>query len=89
VVDRDRARNSRESALLAAAPPPREGPLLRPCATTGHLPRWRIVEPLLRLIPRPVRNAAYDLVARHRYRIAGMVDACPIPPPEWRDRFLA
>lgn len=54
-----------------------------------RLPRWRLVAPLLRLVPRSVRDAAYDLVARHRYRIAGTVDACPIPPPEWRDRFLA
>jgi predicted DCC family thiol-disulfide oxidoreductase YuxK len=54
-----------------------------------RLPRWWIVAPFLRLVPRSIRDAAYDLVARHRYRIAGTVDACPIPPAEWRDRFLA
>lgn len=49
---------------------------------------WRILL-FFALVPRPVRDWAYDLFARWRYRIFGRYDACPVPPPEVRDRFLA
>ena len=44
---------------------------------------------LLRAIPRPLRDAVYDSVARNRYRWFGKKDACPLPRPEWQERFLA
>ncbi|OAZ42183.1 thiol-disulfide oxidoreductase DCC family protein [Paenibacillus polymyxa] len=42
------------------------------------------------LIPRFVRNAAYNWVARNRYRWFGKdeEDQCQIPPPEIRKRFF-
>jgi predicted DCC family thiol-disulfide oxidoreductase YuxK len=40
------------------------------------------------LIPRPLRDAAYDAFARNRYRWFGRKDACRIPSPEERARFL-
>ena len=43
---------------------------------------------LLRVVPRPLRDAAYDYVARNRYRWFGRKQACPAPDPEMRDRFL-
>ncbi|UYV13187.1 MAG: DCC1-like thiol-disulfide oxidoreductase family protein [Phycisphaera sp.] len=30
-------------------------------------------------IPRPIRDAAYRFIARHRYRVFGRVDACGLP----------
>ncbi len=42
----------------------------------------------LRLIPRVVRDAAYDAFARFRYRLFGRFESCPAPPPGVRDRFL-
>ena len=48
--------------------------------------------PLLRvlgIVPRPVRDFFYDRLANNRYRIFGRVDACMLPPPEVRARFLA
>ena len=42
----------------------------------------------LRVIPRPLRDWVYDRVARSRYRIFGKLDACPVPAPEHRTRFL-
>ncbi|MEO5762761.1 MAG: DCC1-like thiol-disulfide oxidoreductase family protein [Vicinamibacteria bacterium] len=42
----------------------------------------------LRIFPRFLRNAVYDLVARWRYRIFGRFDACPLPSPATRARFL-
>lgn len=42
----------------------------------------------LRLAPRFIRDAAYRLVARSRYRIFGRFDACPLPTPATRAKFL-
>lgn len=40
------------------------------------------------LVPRFIRDAAYDLVARKRYRWFGKRDACMVPTLELRERFL-
>jgi predicted DCC family thiol-disulfide oxidoreductase YuxK len=40
------------------------------------------------LLPRPVRDTAYALVARHRHRLTGGGPRCLVPPPEVRERFL-
>ncbi len=42
------------------------------------------------IIPRPVRDRVYDWVARHRFRWFGSYppEACPLPAPEFRQRFL-
>lgn len=42
---------------------------------------------IYRIIPRPIRDWGYDLVARNRYRWFGQ-QICFIPPPEQRHRFL-
>ena len=50
--------------------------------------RWRLISALLRIIPRPIRDAAYDLVARLRHRLFRRLDgACPIGAPGERARF--
>lgn len=49
---------------------------------------WPAAAFLLRLIPHPVCDWGYDLVARHRYRLFGRYEACPLPSPESRSRFL-
>ena len=51
------------------------------------LPRWRWVR-LLRLVPKPLRDAAYDLVARNRYRIFGRYEECFVPDAELRARVM-
>ncbi|MFT3762093.1 MAG: thiol-disulfide oxidoreductase DCC family protein [Pseudoxanthomonas sp.] len=48
---------------------------------------WRIAA-MGRLAPRFVRDPLYRLVARNRYRWFGRHDACRIPGPSERDRFL-
>ena len=40
------------------------------------------------LIPRGLRDAAYRWIARNRYRWFGRMQACPVPSPELRARFL-
>ena len=42
----------------------------------------------LRAVPRLLRDPAYDLIARNRYRIFGRTDLCMVPAPEVRSRFL-
>jgi predicted DCC family thiol-disulfide oxidoreductase YuxK len=49
---------------------------------------WPIVAAIARLIPRPVRESAYRLIARWRYRIWGRHAICPIPTSEERRHFL-
>jgi predicted DCC family thiol-disulfide oxidoreductase YuxK len=48
---------------------------------------WRLAT-ALRVVPRPLRDAAYDFIARRRYRWYGRLDACPMPPASERDRFI-
>jgi predicted DCC family thiol-disulfide oxidoreductase YuxK len=43
----------------------------------------------LRLLPRFLRDTLYRIVARHRYRWFGKFETCPLPRPEWRDRFIS
>lgn len=42
----------------------------------------------LRLIPRPIRDGLYNLVARHRYRVFGQEIACGIGDPKLTDRVV-
>jgi predicted DCC family thiol-disulfide oxidoreductase YuxK len=42
----------------------------------------------LALVPRPLRDAAYDLVARRRYRWFGRQAECPLPTPDLARRFI-
>jgi predicted DCC family thiol-disulfide oxidoreductase YuxK len=53
----------------------------------SHLPRWRWTRALLH-IPKPLRDAVYDLVARNRYRIFGKFDECFIPEKDMRTRVV-
>ncbi|MFN3597159.1 MAG: thiol-disulfide oxidoreductase DCC family protein [Rubricoccaceae bacterium] len=52
-----------------------------------HLRGWRWAG-TLRAVPRPLRDAVYGFVARHRYRVFGKEDACPVPTPALRARLL-
>jgi predicted DCC family thiol-disulfide oxidoreductase YuxK len=40
------------------------------------------------VVPKPIRDLAYRLFAKHRYRLFGKQDACMMPTPEVRARFL-
>lgn len=50
---------------------------------------WSWSAALLRIVPRAVRDAIYTWIARHRYRWFGRdEEACLVPAPELRARFL-
>jgi predicted DCC family thiol-disulfide oxidoreductase YuxK len=55
--------------------------------TLSLLPGWGWTRALL-LVPRPVRDTLYNLVARNRYRIFGKYDACFVPDAEMRARVM-
>ena len=48
---------------------------------------WPLAYGLI-VVPRPIRDALYDAVARRRYRWFGRQDQCMIPSPSIRQRFL-
>jgi predicted DCC family thiol-disulfide oxidoreductase YuxK len=48
---------------------------------------WRVAT-LGKVFPRRVRDGIYGLVARNRYRVFGKYDACLLPSPETRAKFL-
>jgi predicted DCC family thiol-disulfide oxidoreductase YuxK len=48
---------------------------------------WRLAE-ILRVVPRFLRDWAYDQFARYRYRLFGRHQTCPVPDPAVRERFL-
>jgi predicted DCC family thiol-disulfide oxidoreductase YuxK len=49
---------------------------------------WRVLE-VFWLVPRPLRDWAYDFLARYRYALFGRFDGPPPPPDETGSRFLA
>lgn len=40
------------------------------------------------VVPKPLRDLAYKLFAKNRYRLFGKQDTCMMPTPEVRARFL-
>lgn len=48
---------------------------------------WRLAG-CFYIFPKFFRDWVYDGVARVRYKWFGKYDACPLPPVEWRSRFL-
>jgi len=55
---------------------------LEACGGPGRFLAW------VRFIPRPLRDGAYRLIARLRYRLFGGWSDRPLPRPEWEDRFI-
>ena len=49
---------------------------------------WTILGVAGMIVPRPVRNLFYRLVATNRYRMFGKADTCMLPTPAYRARFL-
>jgi predicted DCC family thiol-disulfide oxidoreductase YuxK len=48
---------------------------------------WKLLL-MFRIIPRPIRDFFYDLVAKYRYKLFGKYDSCMLPSPDVRSRFL-
>ena len=48
---------------------------------------WKLIA-MLRFIPNFIRNPIYRIVARNRYTWFGKFESCPLPKPEWKNRFI-
>jgi predicted DCC family thiol-disulfide oxidoreductase YuxK len=48
---------------------------------------WRLLAAFL-LVPAPLRDPFYQVIAAIRHRVAGRSLACELPPPELRDRMI-
>jgi len=59
---------------------------LAACAEVGG--GWGVVA-WLRVVPAWLRDPAYKVVARARYRLFGIYRPTPLPEPEWEKRFIA
>jgi predicted DCC family thiol-disulfide oxidoreductase YuxK len=55
--------------------------------TLSLLPGWGWAHALF-LVPKPVRDTVYNLVARNRYRIFGKYDECFVPDADMRARVM-
>ena len=51
------------------------------------LPGWRFSGAFL-AVPKPLRDAVYNLIARNRYRIFGKFDSCIVPDADLRARVI-
>ena len=49
---------------------------------------WSASSSISKIVPRPLRDVVYKLVATNRYRMFGKFDACMLPDPSQRSRFL-
>jgi predicted DCC family thiol-disulfide oxidoreductase YuxK len=54
--------------------------------TVGDIAPWH--RRALRWTPRVLRELGYGFVARVRYEVWGKLDACRVPTPDQRERFL-
>ncbi|MGM0875530.1 MAG: thiol-disulfide oxidoreductase DCC family protein [Bacillota bacterium] len=59
---------------------------LQVCLVLGGL--WRILY-VMKVLPMPLRDRIYTILAKNRYRWFGKEDSCMIPSPELRKRFLS
>ena len=43
---------------------------------------------LLLLVPKPLRDYVYSIIAKNRYNWFGKKDTCMVPSPDLKNRFL-
>ena len=48
---------------------------------------WPLLYGLI-IFPPFIRDSLYDAIARNRYRFFGRRDACMIPTPKWKAKFI-
>ncbi len=49
---------------------------------------WGASSSVAKVVPRPLRDLVYRFVATNRYSVFGKYDACMLPDPSQRSRFL-
>ncbi|MBS1654725.1 MAG: DUF393 domain-containing protein, partial [Bacteroidetes bacterium] len=59
---------------------------LRMCKLLGG--GWALLYALI-IVPRFIRDAVYNMIARNRYKWFGKKEECWLPTPELKERFLS
>ena len=49
---------------------------------------WKVAAAAFGILPRRLRDATYDMIARHRYRLFGKFKSCFLPDRLQRHKFL-
>jgi predicted DCC family thiol-disulfide oxidoreductase YuxK len=92
-IDRESMLQANSVYLLLNVGSPHESFLTQSDVTVNLLlllgGRWRFLGKILRVVPAFLRNAAYRLFARNRYRLAREYEVCPVPSAAERTKFLA
>lgn len=70
-------KNNRSYAKSSAA--------LHVCRNLNNI--WKVFY-LLLIVPKPIRDFLYHIVAKNRYQWFGKKDSCILPSPDIRKRFL-
>jgi predicted DCC family thiol-disulfide oxidoreductase YuxK len=48
---------------------------------------WKLTS-IFKIIPRPIRDLIYDMIAKNRYKLFGKHETCRLPTPEERAKFM-
>jgi predicted DCC family thiol-disulfide oxidoreductase YuxK len=48
---------------------------------------WKFLYAFI-ILPKFIRDAVYNLIAKNRYKWFGKKQECPLPLPEWKAKFL-
>ncbi|MEM9928568.1 MAG: thiol-disulfide oxidoreductase DCC family protein [Bacteroidota bacterium] len=64
----------------------KSGGALRAAAHLGG--SWKALAKTMFIFPSFLRDGVYDFIARNRYRWFGKEEACMLPRPEWKARFV-
>lgn len=48
---------------------------------------WKMLYPLI-IIPKPIRDFIYNIIANNRYKWFGKKTSCTLPTPEIKERFI-
>ncbi len=49
---------------------------------------WKVLGYAFQIVPKAARDAAYTVVAKNRFRLAGKYDVCPVPSAQQQAKFL-
>ena len=63
----------------------RSNAILRALEALGGI--WKLSS-VSKILPRPVRDLFYKVVATNRYRVFGKYEVCMMPDPKFRKKFL-
>jgi predicted DCC family thiol-disulfide oxidoreductase YuxK len=91
-IDRTAIIRDNSVYLVTGLNSPQERVLVRSDVTVHALLElggfWRVLGWCMQIVPRFMRDGAYRIIARNRFRLAGRYDVCPLPTTAERQKFV-